>query len=86
MIKLFDLQKFASDFARAIVAADARHPTALSHRSGVPYQSGIGPHTEAATLGLVAKELRMLDPNCYGQITENVPYPNLPRQKCDSYP
>jgi hypothetical protein len=80
---MLDIQKLASDFAHAIVAADAHRPTALSHRSGVPYQSGIGPHTEAATLSLVAQELRLLDLNCYDQITENVPYPNLPRQKCD---
>jgi hypothetical protein len=80
---LFNLQQFASDFARAIVAADAHRPTALGHRSGVPYQSGIGPHTESATLSLVAQELKLLDQNCYGQIIQNVAYPNLPRQKCD---
>src|SRR5271169_1239087 len=80
---MLDPQKLASDFAHAIVAADAHGPTALSLRSGMPYQPGIGPHTEAVTLSLVAQELRLLDPNCYDEIVENVPYPNLPRQKCD---
>jgi hypothetical protein len=80
---LLDTRKLASDFSRAIAAADARRPTALSHRSGVPFQTGIGPHTEAATLSLVAQELKLLDQNCYSQIVESVPYPNLPRQKCD---
>jgi hypothetical protein len=80
---MFSIQKIASDFARAITAADARRPTALSHRSGTPYQTGIGPHTESATLGLVAQELRSLDAHRYGQIVENIPYPNSQRQKCD---
>ena len=80
---MLDPQKLATDFARAIVAADARGPTAPSIRSGVPYKSGIGPHTEAVTLSLVAHELRLLDPDCYDEIVENVPYPDLPRQKCD---
>jgi hypothetical protein len=80
---MFDIKKIASDFARAIVAADARRPTAVSYTSGASYQSGIGPHRETATLGLVAQELRLLDANCYGQLVENVPYPKSPRQKCD---
>jgi hypothetical protein len=81
--KMLDIQKLASDFAHAIVAADAHRPTALSHRTGATYQSGIGPHTEAATLSLVAQELKLLQHSCYDQIVENVPYPQMPRQKCD---
>jgi hypothetical protein len=80
---MLDIQKLASDFAHAIVAADAHSPVAMSYRTGAPYQSGIGPHTEAATLRLVAQEMRLLNPSCYDQLVENVSYLNLPRQKCD---
>jgi hypothetical protein len=77
---MLDIQKCASDFAHAIIAADAHNPTALSYRTRAPYQPGIGPHTEAATLNPVAQEMRLLDPSCYSQMIENVSYPNLPRQ------
>jgi hypothetical protein len=74
---MIEPQKLVSDFARAMIAADARSPTKS------PYKPGIGPHTEPETLSLVAQELKALDTVRYSQINCGVPYPNLPRQKCD---
>jgi hypothetical protein len=75
--QIIEPQKLVSDFARAMVAADARSPTKS------PYKSGIGPHTEPETLRLVAQELIALDAVCYAKIDCGVPYPNSSHEKCD---
>jgi hypothetical protein len=64
--------------------ADARRPQAVNVRSKERFQPGIGPHSEAQTVELVAKELRQLAPDQYAQsIATAVAYPELSRQKCD---
>jgi hypothetical protein len=80
---MIDPADFVLDFARGIAAADARAPQAVGTRSGLPYQPGIGPHTEASTVSLVMKELHALEPKRYGAFQTGVPYPALPRQRCD---
>jgi len=55
---VIELAQFVDDFARAIRRADARSPQATNSRSGSAYKPGIGPHTEAETLKLVATELQ----------------------------
>jgi hypothetical protein len=77
------LEHVVEDFARGIEAADARNPRAASTRTGKPFQPGIGPHTEASTVLLVMSELVALDPNRYSHYAVSVPYPSLPRQRCD---
>ena len=49
-----ELQELVTDFAAGIAQADAGLPQAASARSGSFYQPGIGPHTEDATIRLVA--------------------------------
>jgi hypothetical protein len=46
-----ELELLASDFANAMMRADARRPQASSQRSGCIYQPGIGPHSEDAAVG-----------------------------------
>src|ERR1051326_6292796 len=77
------LQQFVSDFAAAMCNVDSRMPVALNARSGSPYQPGIGPHTESATLCLVLAELKALWPERYTSVAREVRYPNDPRKKCD---
>ena len=77
------LQQFACDFARGIEAADAKRPQATSQRSRKSYQPGIGPHRERETVELVVRELCALSPERYAKALTAVPYPDVPRQKCD---
>jgi hypothetical protein len=77
------LSKLAADFARAVKAADAERPVAISSTTRRAYQAGIGPHTETSTLALVRAKLPSINPTIYSQIETGVPYPNAPRQKCD---
>ena len=69
------------DFAGAVIAVDARRPIALNQRSKVPFAAGIGPHTEAAAIELVMRELA--NHHDYANYRTGVPYPGAPRQKCD---
>jgi hypothetical protein len=78
------LQVIVSDFANGIWAADAKKPQAVNVRSKRPYQPGIGPHSESATVELVSAEMASVKPSLYGnRVALGVPYPQAPRQKCD---
>src|SRR3954470_2788831 len=80
----FDLSRLVQDFATAITAIDATGPIAESERvKGTLYQPGIGPHSEADTLGLVIDWLRREYPEPYSRCHREVPYPAATRQKCD---
>lgn len=78
------LERFVADFATALVQADAKRPQATNARSKVAFQPGIGPHSEGQTVKLVGDELERRDPHEYAhRIAYGVPYPEVPRQKCD---
>jgi hypothetical protein len=77
------LDHIVRDLALAIVAVDARRPIAKSSRSEATYQAGIGPHSEAKTLELAIAELRSHIPHIYSAARLSVPYPAMPRQRCD---
>jgi hypothetical protein len=62
-----DLETIVSDFASALVRVDARRPQAVNARSKRLFKPGIGPHTESATVDLVAKEMVARHPHGYGQ-------------------
>lgn len=78
-----ELGELVEDFATAIESVDARRPQAVNQRSKVPYQPGIGPHTEAGTVALVMGELATTNPHMYASHALGVPYPGASRQKCD---
>lgn len=78
-----ELATFAADFAVGLREADARLPVAINQRSKQAFKPGIGPHTEAQTVDLVMKELQRLHPDRYDEFEVGVPYPAIPRQKCD---
>ena len=79
-----ELDRFVDDFSSALVTADAARPCATNARSGVAFQPGIGPHSEAQTVKLVGAELEHRWPATYGQrLNYGVAYPEAPRQKCD---
>src|SRR5262249_38526392 len=62
----------------------SRRPQASNARTKDAFQPGIGPHTEARTVALVAAELESMPSRPYrGQVRIGVPYPEAPRQKCD---
>jgi hypothetical protein len=46
MSETFGLDELVGDFASGVVAADRLFPVAVNMRTKVPYQPGIGPHTE----------------------------------------
>jgi hypothetical protein len=77
------LDLFVEDFAYALNAVDRLKPIACNARTGAPYQPGIGPHTESATIGLVLDELRTRWPEKYDATSREVSYPESSRQKCD---
>jgi hypothetical protein len=79
---VIDLARLVSDFAQGVERADGRRPQAVGARTGRAYQPGIGPHTEAQTIGLVADELVAFD-SAYAAQSMNVPYPGATRQRCD---
>jgi hypothetical protein len=78
-----DLRLFVSHFAKALEAADAKLPRAVNQRTGVPFQSGIGPHSEAETVRLVMQHLAAVEPVRFGDFGLAVPYPKIVRQRCD---
>ncbi len=79
-----DLATVVEDFAVCIKHADARRPQAVNIRSKEPFQAGIGPHSEAQVVKLVTDEMALYQPERYKDaIATGVPYPELPRQKCD---
>jgi hypothetical protein len=79
---VIELTQLVQDFAVAIQQVDARGPQAASSRTRLAYKPGIGPHTEAATLSLVVKDLIARDA-AYGPHAFDVPYPGATRQRCD---
>jgi len=79
-----ELDEFVVDFASCLKAADAKWPQAANARSKRLFQPGIGPHSEAAAVKLIAAELERYRAAVYErQISTGVPYPEMPRQKCD---
>lgn len=76
-MKLSDL---TPAFADGLRVADASGPIAVNQRSGAPFQPGIGPHTEKATIGLA---LGAIAADRLPTVEREVPYPRLSRQKCD---
>ncbi len=77
------IDSFVADVAQAIERIDATRPVALNQRSKEPYQPGIGPHTESATVALIMGELRMQHGDRYAAFEVGVSYPAIKRQKCD---
>jgi hypothetical protein len=77
------LERLVLDFARAIEAVDAHRPIAQNKRNGAPFQPGLGPHSEAETLELIVKQVRLTAPDWYVTADRSVSYPSNPRQKCD---
>jgi hypothetical protein len=77
------LEELTSDFARGIELADSKSPIATNSRSGISFQAGIGPHKETAALSLVLDELKDGHPSRYSHVRLGVPYPEMPRQRCD---
>jgi hypothetical protein len=79
------LGQITRDIALAIQAVDARRPIARSARSETIYQPGIGPHTEAKTIELVIAELKSRTSTLYASARLSIPYPAMPRQRCDLF-
>lgn len=77
------LDLFVADVASAIRRVDADGPVWTSATTGRSYQPGIGPHPETEVVRLVAQSLASTDPHRYGDLSLNVPYPGISRQKCD---
>jgi len=78
------IEDFVAHFAEGIKLADAKRPTAVNRRSKKPFRPGIGPHSESAVVELVGDELEARRPEIYaGRWHTNIPYPELPRQRCD---
>ena len=73
---MISLGTLVADFARGLMAADARQPQEKR------YAPGIGPFEEPNAVRLVMRELAALDPARYASYTVNAPYPGSP-QACD---
>lgn len=76
------LNDLVADFADALVAVDRRSPVWVSATTGRSYAPGIGPHTETRTVELVMAELAAMKRD-YEGAQLSVPYPSIPRQRCD---
>ncbi len=70
------LRTFAQGFAGALVEVDRGQPI-----SGT-FKPGIGPHSEDATISLVAARMGS-KPEWHSKISLQVPYPSNARRKCD---
>lgn len=77
------LAELVRDFAQGMQAVDSLAPVASNARTGVSYQAGIGPHTEAQTIKLVMAYLADTDPQRYASYRLGVPYADGTRQACD---
>jgi hypothetical protein len=83
-IMALELDAIVSDFDAALKRADAKQPVAVNSRSKVPFQPGIGPHSESQTVELIRGELESGQPETYQmRIATAVRYPEAPRQRCD---
>jgi hypothetical protein len=78
-----ELADIVADFAVALTHVDARRPVAVNQRSKAAFQPGIGPHSEAVALKMIAEDMSVLAPDRYSEVSFGVPYPSAPRQKCD---
>jgi hypothetical protein len=77
------LERLVRNLATAVMAVDARRPVAVNSRSGVPFEPGLGPHSEIDTFTLILEEARQADPEWLLDLTYSVPYPANKRQRCD---
>ena len=77
---MIQLSQFVQALAEGIKIADAKGPVAVNQRSGKPFNPGIGPHSETATLGLA---LDALDSERLPPVRREVSYPAIPSRKCD---
>jgi hypothetical protein len=77
------LQRLTDHLAAAVKVVDAEMPVARNKRSGVPFAAGLGPHSEAETFDLIFREAERAHPDAYLSVASSVPYPNVPRQRCD---
>lgn len=77
------LDDFVKTFARATGTADSRRPTAINQRTKVPFQPGIGPHSEDDTVSLVMQELVAENPDSFAPHALREPYPDVKRRRCD---
>lgn len=80
---MIDFGQFVRDFAMGIKLADQKKPIAVNARRGIPFQAGIGPHSENDTLKLVMDELHQSPPGKYADFSMNVRYPLNLQKKCD---
>jgi len=77
------LGQLVDDFAGSLVAADRLSPVAVSVRTKVPFQPGIGPHSESKTVELTLDQMASEHPDRYSGHALGVPYGLGSRQKCD---
>ena len=77
------LQCLVDHLAAAVRSVDALRPVAKNKRSGVSFEAGLGPHSEAETFALVFGETQRAHPCTYIGLTTSVPYPGNSRQRCD---
>lgn len=79
---MIDLGQVVQAFASGLVAADSLRPEWTSVTTGRSYLPGIGPHPEAKTVELVLREMARMNAH-YAEHRLGVPYPSIPRQRCD---
>ncbi|MGB6510266.1 MAG: hypothetical protein WA889_18795 [Xanthobacteraceae bacterium] len=67
------LQRLTDHLAAAVIAVDAQRPVAKNKRSGVSFEAGLGPHSEAETLALIFAEIGRAHPDIYKRLAFSVP-------------
>ncbi len=76
-----ELDAIVTGLAQGIAAADGLRPIAIGARSGKAYAPGIGPHSESRTLDLALTQLST--DHASPPIEREVPYPTVPKARCD---
>jgi hypothetical protein len=66
------LERLAQDLARAAEVVDATRPVARNKRSGVPFEPGLGPHSEFDTFNRL---MTAAAPQWYLAVETGVPTP-----------
>ncbi len=79
------LERLMRDLAMAVYAVDGRGPVAVNKRSGIAFEPGLGPHSEAETLSLILTEAQHADPAWLTGLRFSVPYPGSAKQRCDAH-
>ncbi len=79
------LARLTRDLAAAVSAVDARRPVAVNKRSGIEFEPGLGPHSEAETFSLLLNETRHANPGWITELHYSVPYAAGSRQRCDAH-